>query len=71
MNTKTEPFGNLVYQGRKSLGLTQNELAERIGIEASTISRIENGTRKKLGYQLVFKLKTSLQISEPKDGFKF
>ena len=36
-------FGNRVRQARKNAGLTQAELAEKLNLDTTTISRIENG----------------------------
>lgn len=40
----TQELGRQVAERRKVIGLTQSALAERIGVEAETISRLECGT---------------------------
>ena len=40
------PFGELVYQYRKSAGLTQAALAEQLGVTAKAVSKWENGAAK-------------------------
>lgn len=37
-------FGNNIQRKRKLLGLTQDELAERLGIGQQSLSRMERGT---------------------------
>lgn len=37
-------FGNNIQRKRKQLGLTQDELAEKLGIGQQSLSRIERGT---------------------------
>lgn len=36
------PLGDAVKRARSELGLTQNEVAERIGVDVRTILNIEN-----------------------------
>lgn len=38
-------FGSRVRQARKNAGLTQAALAEKLNLDETTISRIENGTQ--------------------------
>lgn len=42
MQTYVEVLGNIVRQERLKAGLTQDELAERVGIDPRTILKIEN-----------------------------
>lgn len=35
--------GNHIMQRRRELGLTQEELADKVGLSQKTISKIENG----------------------------
>ncbi len=41
--TLKEKVGKIISQRRKALGLTQAQLAEKIGIEQESLSRIEKG----------------------------
>ena len=41
-------FKEKVYQARMQLGLTQTELAQRLGLGYATINRWENGVTKPL-----------------------
>ncbi len=43
MNVANQKIGNLIYQIRQERGLTQAELAKRIGTSQSAINRIEKG----------------------------
>jgi transcriptional regulator with XRE-family HTH domain len=43
MNTLTEGFGAYVLARRRALGLTQGELADRIGLNRAHLSQIESG----------------------------
>lgn len=43
LNTFKKGFGAKVRQYREALGLSQEQLAEKIDVELSTISKIENG----------------------------
>ena len=47
MNVKYNQFaadmGKRIYEKRKSLGMTQEELAEKAGISRYALSRLENG----------------------------
>jgi len=46
MMTSTMKFGNLLRAFRKREGLSQTKLAAHLGVDDSTINRIEAGTRK-------------------------
>ena len=39
----SKEFGSRVRQARKNAGMTQAELAEKMNLDTTTISRIENG----------------------------
>ena len=43
---KSNQLGQLVKNSREGLSLTQHELAEKLGIQASHVSFIESGRRK-------------------------
>lgn len=45
MATIDEQLGGKITRQRKAVGLTQAELAERVGVQPETISRIETGAR--------------------------
>ena len=60
-------FGILLKNYRERAGLSQNELAVQAGLSASTISRVEGGTRNPLGKRrqiLALAKALSLQQSE-------
>ncbi|XCP84114.1 helix-turn-helix transcriptional regulator [Roseburia hominis] len=45
MENQQNFFGDRVKQARKNAGLTQAELAEKVNMDVTTISRIENGAQ--------------------------
>jgi len=40
-----ERIGSKIHEKRKALGLTQDQLAEMVGVGRAAISKIENGTK--------------------------
>lgn len=55
-------FGKLVRAYRQRLGLTQDQLGERVGLSRTSITNIEQGRQKVLLHHL-FLLAESLEIS--------
>lgn len=55
-------FGKLVRAHRQKLGLTQDQLGERVGLSRTSITNIEQGRQKILLHQL-FLLAESLDIN--------
>ena len=55
-------MGKRIQERRKTLRLTQEELAERADITKQTVSRIENGQRD-IGARNLFKVAKALDIS--------
>ncbi|WP_353654514.1 helix-turn-helix domain-containing protein, partial [Muribaculum intestinale] len=43
MADRFDEIGSLFLQRRKELGLTQEQLGEKVGVTKSEISKIENG----------------------------
>lgn len=58
---KENIFGIKIRQRRKTLGLTQEQLAEKIGIDNKHLSKIENGIHLPT-YKTIRKLANTLQI---------
>jgi len=54
---------NRMRKARKEKGLTQQELAQMIGITDKTYSRIESGTKQKVDIEIVNKISHVLDIS--------
>lgn len=54
------PMGDQIRTMRESLGMTQEQLAERSGLTQSVIADIENGRRNNLQLSTVQKLATAL-----------
>lgn len=54
-------LGNNIRKARKSLKMTQEQLAEEIEVSTVFISQIENGTRKP-SLETIYKLSTSLNV---------
>ena len=46
MNTLAERLGHRIARQRRAAGLTQAELAEKVGVQPETISRLETGNRR-------------------------
>lgn len=51
---------------RKDKGLTQNQLAIRIGVSQQLVSKIESGKVSKVNIDILYKLATELNISKVK-----
>lgn len=65
MNTKIlENFGETVRKKRKSAGLSQEELAEKLGIHRTYMSFIERGIRNP-SLLMIFKISRALKIKLP------
>lgn len=56
-------IGELVQELRKDCGWTQRELAEKLGVHPSQVSRLERGTTKDVGIELVLKLAEVFEVS--------
>lgn len=41
----TDTFGNIIYRRRKSLGMTQETLADKVGVKSTYIGYLERGKR--------------------------
>src|SRR6188508_1576194 len=61
MLTMNSSFGHWLKQQRRSLDLTQDELAERIGCSSDLIRKVEAGTRRPSRY-IAEQLAHSLEI---------
>ncbi len=46
MNTLAERLGHRISRQRRAAGLTQAELAEQVGVQPESISRLETGKRR-------------------------
>ena len=55
-------IGQLIKQSRKEKGITQNELAKRIGVSAGAISRWESGDIENMRRDRIEKLADALGI---------
>lgn len=69
MATTKEKLGNRIQKLRKSLGHSQEELAERLGISRAHMGHIEQG-RKSPSIKLMEKLAKTLRV-KVKDIFPF
>lgn len=56
-------IGNKIYQRRKELGLTLEEVGNAVGVGKSTVRRWENGMIKNMGRDKIAALAKVLQIS--------
>jgi transcriptional regulator with XRE-family HTH domain len=66
-STEVGHFGARVRTLREQAGLSQEKLAEKVGVHASAIGHVENGTRE-LGIGKVWKLALALGVT-PNDLF--
>ena len=71
------PFGNYIYDLRRRAGLTQGELAEKLGVTDKAVSKWENGkskpttnTLRKLSALFGVPMETLLQIKEANQTMK-
>ena len=55
MDEERKRIGHRIYELRKKAGLSQAELAEKIGINSNNISRIEHG-RYNVGFDMLQKI---------------
>ena len=55
-------FGNFIYTLRVEKGLTQSEVAQRLGVSAAAVSKWENGSTKPR-YELLLKLAEIFEVS--------
>ena len=55
MNTCSKDYGNYIKERRTNLGLTQEEVAERLGISQVAYGRYELGTREP-NFSLILKI---------------
>jgi XRE family transcriptional regulator, regulator of sulfur utilization len=56
-----EKLGKNIKKARKKAGITQNELAEKVGVHASYISRIERGVVNP-SYEVVESIAKALKV---------
>ena len=61
MGTLEQQLGMKVARHRKASGLTQAQLAEEVGVQPETISRIETGSRLP-SLDLIAKVSTALKL---------
>lgn len=71
MADRFDEIGRLFLQRRKELGLTQEQLGERVGVTKSEISKIENG--REITFATIRKLSDALGVEvnvklKPKDA---
>ena len=71
MADRFDEIGTLFLQRRKELGLTQEQLGEKVGVTKSEISKIENG--RGITFSTINKLSEALGVSaqvelKPKDS---
>lgn len=61
MASKIEEIGSLFLKRRKELGLTQEQLGEKVGVTKSEISKIENG--RGITFSTINKMSEALGVS--------
>lgn len=65
MNEPLDDFGARVREKRQKKKLTQEELAERLGISRTYLSHVEGGRAQNLSYRLATALAAELEIETP------
>lgn len=61
MTSRFDEIGSLFFKRRKELGLTQEQLGEKVGVTKSEISKIENG--RGITFSTISKLSEALGVS--------
>ena len=56
--------GEIIADRRKQLKMSQQELADKVGVNRSTISRYESGTYKKISYKMLGQIAEALDMTE-------
>lgn len=65
MNTIAKRLGHMIARQRRAAGLTQAELAEKVGVQPETISRLETGKRTvSLGMMALLSQSLGLELHE-------
>jgi transcriptional regulator with XRE-family HTH domain len=68
----TDVLGKLIKFGRKRKRMTENDLAERLGIARSTLRRIESGnTRVEIGLFFEAAALTGVPLFDEEQGFVY
>src|ERR1700728_3509457 len=62
---KTQRVGNAIKARREAIGLTQGELARRVGVTSSQIAYVEAG-RRRPSFSLLFHLSRNLNLDRKK-----
>ena len=68
-STKVFKLGRNIFNKRRELGMSQNELAEKLDISREHLAKIETGKRN-LSLDLLFKISEALCVTE-KDLFDY
>lgn len=62
MSEITEQVGQIIREARKSKGLTQKELGEKLGVVEATVNGYETG-RQNLTVNTLYKIAKALDVS--------
>ena len=54
--------GQRIFNARQAAGLTQSELGDKVGVNGTTIMRYENGTTKRMRFDLLVNIAKVLEI---------
>lgn len=54
----------IIADRRKQLKMTQQDLADKVGVNRSTLSRYESGTYKKISYDILARIAEALDMTE-------
>ena len=61
--------GALIKAARVYYGMSQKELAEKVGVDQTTISAMESGTRQNVWYRYIEDAIKELRLEDPKSPF--
>lgn len=63
MATTNEAIGKRITEARENFGITRKELAEKVGVAASTITRYEKGTIENIKMPVIEAISRALQVN--------
>lgn len=62
MNSKHQPLGQQILEAREAAGLSQTALGKLVGVDQSTISKVEQTGRYETGYRVIRAIQAALEM---------